>query len=109
VHMARPGSAAEWRARRAAAALVRTSDDAIISLSTDFRITSWNRGAQKLLGYTAGRGDRQAAVDLYIPSGRRAMGSGEAEPATWHDQRNPEAVRLLELPLQGRRTILDRR
>ncbi len=35
------------------AALVRTSEDAIISYSTDFRITSWNRGAQRLLGYTA--------------------------------------------------------
>jgi PAS domain S-box-containing protein len=35
------------------AALVKSSEEAIVSLSTDFRITSWNQGAQRLLGYAA--------------------------------------------------------
>ena len=90
------------------AALVRTSDDAIISLSTDFRITSWNRGAQKLLGYTAEEAIGKRPFDLYIPSGARAMDQARLTRDLAMIRENPEAVRLLELPLQRKDgTILD--
>jgi two-component system CheB/CheR fusion protein len=57
------------RAARQLAAIVESSDDAIISLSLDGTIRTWNRGAEKLLGYTAEEMiDR--SVQVIIPEDR---------------------------------------
>ena len=39
--------------RRLLASIVEYSDDAIISLSTDAKVLSWNAGAEKIFGWTA--------------------------------------------------------
>jgi PAS domain S-box-containing protein len=45
----RRAEAAQWRL----ASIVQLSSDAIVSVTPDRRVASWNRGAEKLYGYTA--------------------------------------------------------
>jgi PAS domain S-box-containing protein len=59
--------AEEERARLAA--IIRFSDDAIISKTLDGIITSWNPGAEKLFGYTAAEAIGQPML-MFIPPDR---------------------------------------
>ncbi len=53
------------------AAIVASSDDAIVGMTLDGIITSWNRGAEKLYGYTVAEALGQH-VSMFIPRERRA-------------------------------------
>ena len=53
------------------ASIIESSDDAIISKSLDGVIQSWNAGAERLFGYTAGEAVGRH-ISLVIPPDRRA-------------------------------------
>jgi len=58
------------RGLRELAAIVESSEDAIVSENLEGVITSWNGGAQKIFGYTAGEAvGRHAAMLLPLESG----------------------------------------
>ena len=61
--------AAEADAQRLAS-IVKFSEDAIYSIDLDGNITSWNRGAERLYGYSAGEVIGRSIM-LFIPQDRQ--------------------------------------
>jgi PAS domain S-box-containing protein len=66
-NLARREQARTEEARARLAAIVQNSDDAIFSQAFDGRITSWNRGAEQVFGFTESEAVNQES-GLLIPS-----------------------------------------
>ncbi len=77
-------------AMRQLAAIVESSDDAIIARDLDGIITAWNHGAERLYGYTAAEIVGQS-VTLLIPADRIAE-----EPAILNHIRHDERIEVYE-------------
>jgi len=56
---------------RSLAAIVESSDDAIVSKSLDGIVTSWNWGAERIFGYTAAEAVSQP-ISIVIPADRQS-------------------------------------
>jgi two-component system cell cycle sensor histidine kinase/response regulator CckA len=78
------------------AAIVESSDDAIIGKSSDGRIQSWNAGAEKLFGYSAGEMTGDSIMRL-IPADRQ-----DEENQILEKIRHGEGVRNLESVWQAK-------
>ncbi|QHE78026.1 CHASE domain-containing protein [Hydrogenophaga sp. PBL-H3] len=84
------------------AAIVDQSPDAIVGLDTEGRVTSWNRGAQRLFGFTAQEAIGQVLDALTLPAGHTGEDvpsikalprSGDAPPLEqWRQTRDGHAV-----------------
>ena len=83
------------------AAIVESSDDAIVSISSEFRIMTWNKGAQKLFGFTAAEAIGKTNLDLYVPPGERETVTALMREDLAATRSDPAFVRRLEW--QGRR------
>jgi PAS domain S-box-containing protein len=64
---ARQSVTREERHNAQLAAAVAASDDAIISLGTDFAVQTWNAGAQRMFGYGEAEARGQRLSELIIP------------------------------------------
>ena len=64
---ARPCVTREERHNAQLAAVVAASDDAIISLGTDFVVQTWNAGAQRMFGYGEAEARGHRLTELIVP------------------------------------------
>ncbi len=89
-------------AQRQLAAIVESSDDAIVSKTLDGTVTSWNRGAERLLGYCAQEMIGQPIATI-VPPERAA----EADAANERLAQSGQIVHLETQRIRKNGTLVD--
>jgi PAS domain S-box-containing protein len=89
----------EIRATRRLAAIVESSDDAIVSKDLNGVVTSWNRAAERMFGYTAAEMVGRS-IHVIIPDDRHA----EEDDVLAHIRRGGLAIRLSDPPGRANRS-----
>jgi PAS domain S-box-containing protein len=88
------------------AAIVTSTDDAVVGLSTDLRITTWNRGAEAVLGFSPEEAMGQT-ITLYVPPHLHSVSEEQVRDALVAAREHRRLERL-ETQLQRKdKTILD--
>lgn len=82
------------------AAIVQSANDAIVTISPDMRVTSWNPGAERLLGFSLEEALDQRVTDLYVPADAREWVEKQILEDFAAVARDPTTVRRIEVPLQ---------
>jgi len=88
------------RAESHLAAIVQSADDAIVTISPDLRVMSWNQGAERLIGFTCEEALGQRATELYLPSEAREWVEREIREDFATLEQNRSFVRRMESALQ---------
>lgn len=89
------------------AAVVRSSHEAVLSIDLDGRVTSWNRGAERIYGYRAKEAVGRRLVDLVVPDERLnepheiIAGVRDGRPTRLQTRRYTKDGRLLEISLRA--------
>ncbi len=81
-------------------AIIESSDDAIVAVSPDFRAMSWNRGAERLFGYSAEEALGRPVVELYVPPEVREFVSAQIREDFARLREQPDLIRRMEIALQ---------
>jgi PAS domain S-box-containing protein len=81
------------------AAIVQSADAAIVSVSADFQVQSWNPGAERLFGYTAAEAIGRRPDELLVRATDRGVDADQFARDV-ADLGEPFASRSFEAPLQ---------
>lgn len=92
---------------RRLAAIIRSSEDAVLTKDLSGKITAWNQGAEHLYGYTPEEAIGRHVRDLIIPPGRRdeqrrvLEEAGRGETISFETQRITKDGRLIDVSLRA--------
>jgi two-component system, sensor histidine kinase and response regulator len=89
------------RERAMLATMVESSDDAILAISPDLRVMSWNRGAGRLLGYSRDEIIGES-VDLLLPPDSRHISRQMMLEDIERMSKDPSIVRRAEVQILGK-------
>ena len=82
------------------ASIVESSDDAIVSVAPDTAITSWNKGAEKLLGFSAAEALGKSVLDVHVPRVNRELVKASIEEDMAAVSRDKGTVRQVDAFVQ---------